>query len=85
MNLNAQQLIIWLVIGILAGWLASVVGGGGGGLLRYLITGIIGAFVGGVIFGAAGWKLNLGNEWLDQAVIAAIGAIIVVILARLVV
>ena len=85
MNLNAQQLIIWLVIGIVAGWLASVLVGGGGGLLRYLITGIIGAFVGGVIFGAAGWKLNLGNEWLDQAVIAAIGAIVVVILARLVV
>jgi uncharacterized membrane protein YeaQ/YmgE (transglycosylase-associated protein family) len=85
MNWNAQQLIIWLVIGIIAGWLASLVVGGGGGLLRYLITGIIGAFVGGVIFSAAGWKLNLGNEWLDQAVIAAIGAIIVVILARLVV
>jgi hypothetical protein len=33
----------------------------------------------------AGWKLNLGNEWVDQIVIAAIGAIIVVILARLLV
>ena len=85
MNLNAQQIIIWLVVGIVAGWLASVVVGGGGGLIRYLITGIIGAFVGGVVFSAAGWKINLGNEWLDQIVIAAIGAIIVVILARLVV
>ena len=46
MNMNAQQLIIWAVIGIVAGWLASVVIGGGGGLLRYLITGLIGAFVG---------------------------------------
>ena len=60
MNLNAQQLIIWLVIGIIAGWLASLVVGGGGGLLRYLITGIIGAFVGGVIFGAAG---RLAGIW----------------------
>jgi uncharacterized membrane protein YeaQ/YmgE (transglycosylase-associated protein family) len=84
MNLNAQQILIWLVIGIIAGWLASLVVGGGGGLIRYLITGIIGAFVGGVVFSAAGWRLNLGSEWLDQIVIAAIGAIIVVILARLI-
>jgi uncharacterized membrane protein YeaQ/YmgE (transglycosylase-associated protein family) len=85
MNMNAQQLVIWAVIGIVAGWLASVVIGGGGGVLRYLITGLIGAFVGGFVFNAAGWKLNLGKEWLDQIVIAAIGAIIVVILARMLV
>ena len=85
MNVDAQKLIIWAIIGIVAGWLASVVVGGGGGLLRYLITGLIGAFVGGFVFQMAGWKLNLGNEWLEQIVIAAIGAIIIVILARIVV
>jgi uncharacterized membrane protein YeaQ/YmgE (transglycosylase-associated protein family) len=84
MNVNAQQLVIWALIGIAAGWLASIVVGGGGGLLRYLITGLIGAFVGGFVFNAAGWKLNLGNEWVEQVVIAAIGAIIIVILARLI-
>ena len=85
MNMNAQQLIIWAVVGIVAGWLASVLVGGGGGVLRYLITGLIGAFVGGFVFQTAGWKLNLGNEWLEQIVIAAIGAVIVVILARIVI
>jgi uncharacterized membrane protein YeaQ/YmgE (transglycosylase-associated protein family) len=85
MNVDAQKLIIWAIIGIVAGWLASVVVGGGGGLLRYLITGLIGAFVGGFVFQMAGWKLNLGNDWLEQIVVAAIGAIIVVILARMVV
>jgi uncharacterized membrane protein YeaQ/YmgE (transglycosylase-associated protein family) len=85
MNLDAQKLIIWAIIGIVAGWLASVVIGGGGGMLRYLITGLIGAFVGGFVFQMAGWRLNLGNEWLEQIVIAAIGAIIVVIIARIVV
>ena len=84
MNINAQQLVIWAVIGIVAGWLASVVVGGGGGLLRYLITGLIGAIVGGFVFNAAGWKLYLGNEWIEQVVVAAIGAIIIVILARLI-
>jgi uncharacterized membrane protein YeaQ/YmgE (transglycosylase-associated protein family) len=73
------------VIGIVAGFLASVVMGGGAGLLRYLITGLIGAFVGGFVFQMAGWKLNLGNEWLEQVVIAFVGAIIVVIIARIIV
>jgi uncharacterized membrane protein YeaQ/YmgE (transglycosylase-associated protein family) len=85
MNVDAQKLIIWAIIGIVAGWLASVVVGGGGGLLRYLITGLIGAFVGGFVFQMAGWKLNLGNDWIEQIIVAAIGAIIVVILARMVV
>ena len=85
MKLDAQQLIIWAIIGIVAGWLASVVIGGGGGLLRYLITGLIGAFVGGFVFQAAGWRLNLGNPWLEQIAIAAIGAVIVTIIARIVV
>jgi uncharacterized membrane protein YeaQ/YmgE (transglycosylase-associated protein family) len=85
MNLDAQKLIIWAIIGIVAGWLASVVVGGGGGLVRYLITGLIGAIVGGFVFQAAGWKLNLGNDWLEQIIVAFIGAIIVVILARMVV
>jgi uncharacterized membrane protein YeaQ/YmgE (transglycosylase-associated protein family) len=85
MNVDAQKLIIWAIIGIVAGWLASVVVGGSGGLLRYLITGLIGAFVGGFVFQMAGWKLNLGNDWIEQIVVAAIGAIIVVILARMVV
>ncbi len=79
MNIDTRQVVIWIVIGIIAGWLASLVVGGGG-LLRYLITGIIGAF----IFNAAGWRLNLGYVWLEQIVIAAIGAIIVVLLARLI-
>lgn len=83
MNVNTQQLIIMAVVGIVAGWLASLVVGGGG-ILRYLITGILGAFVGGWLFNAAGWRLNLGSEIADQIVTSAVGAIILVLLARLI-
>jgi uncharacterized membrane protein YeaQ/YmgE (transglycosylase-associated protein family) len=83
MKIDTQQLIIMAVIGIVAGWLASLIVGGGG-LLRYLVTGIIGAFVGGFLFNAAGWKLNLGSPLVEQIVVSAIGAIIIVILARLI-
>jgi uncharacterized membrane protein YeaQ/YmgE (transglycosylase-associated protein family) len=84
MNMNAQQLIIMAVVGIVAGWLASLLVGGPGSILGYLITGLIGAFVGGWIFNAAGWKLNLGNEMVEWVVTSAIGAIVVVILARII-
>jgi uncharacterized membrane protein YeaQ/YmgE (transglycosylase-associated protein family) len=83
MNMNTQQIVTIVVVGIVAGWLASLVVGGGG-ILRYLITGILGAFVGGWLFNMAGWKLNLGSEIADQIVISAIGAIVLVLLARLI-
>ncbi len=83
MNLNTQQIVTMAIVGIVAGWLASLVVGGGG-VLRYLITGVLGAFVGGWLFASAGWKLNLGNELVEQIVVSAVGAIILVLLARLV-
>ena len=83
MNMNTQQIVTIVIIGIVAGFLASLVVGGGG-LLRYLITGVLGAFVGGWIFNAAGWKLNLGSKIVDQIAISAIGAIVLVLLARLI-
>lgn len=83
MNANTQQIVIVVIIGIIAGWLASLVVGGGG-LLRYLITGVIGAFVGGFLFNALGVKLRIGNAFVEQIVMAAVGAIVVVLLARLI-
>ena len=58
MNMNTQQLIITAIVGIVAGWLASIFVGGPSSLLGYLITGLIGAFVGNFVLGAVGWKPN---------------------------
>jgi uncharacterized membrane protein YeaQ/YmgE (transglycosylase-associated protein family) len=85
MNMNTQQIIIVVVVGIVAGWLASLVVGGPSSLIGYLVTGVIGAFVGSFVFGAAGWKINLGSELVDSIVVSAIGAIIVIIVAKLIV
>lgn len=81
--MDAKALITLLVIGVIAGFLASVVVGGGG-LLFYLIVGVIGAFVGGFVLSAAKIDLKLGNPLINQIVSATIGAIIVIILARLI-
>jgi len=79
--MDVKNILIWCVIGILAGWLASFVIGGGG-LIRYLLTGLIGAFVGGFLFSLAGVNVNVGNAFVNQVIVAAVGAIVVVLLAR---
>ncbi|WP_346908431.1 GlsB/YeaQ/YmgE family stress response membrane protein [uncultured Roseibium sp.] len=80
--MDAKNILIWCVIGLVAGWLASFFVGGGG-LVRYLLTGLIGAFVGGFLVKATGININLGNAWVNEIVVAAIGAIIVVVIARI--
>jgi uncharacterized membrane protein YeaQ/YmgE (transglycosylase-associated protein family) len=82
MKVDAQSLVVMIVIGIIAGWLASLVVGGGGGLIRYAIMGIIGAFVGSFALNAAGVNLGIKNPLASQIVTSAIGAIIVALLAR---
>lgn len=84
MNMNTQQIVIMAVVGIVAGWLASWFVGGPSSIIGYLVTGLIGAFVGGWLFNTAGWKLNLGSEIAEWIVTSAIGAIIVVVLARII-
>ena len=79
--MDARNIVIALVIGLVAGWLASFVVGGSG-LLRYLISGVIGSFVDSFLLSKAGINLGIGNEIARDIVTATIGAIIVVLLAR---
>lgn len=77
MDIDTRALLIFAFIGIVAGFIASLLLGSGGGLLRYLLTGIIGAFVGVM-------KIDLGfrSKIVSEIVTASIGAVIVVLLAR---
>jgi uncharacterized membrane protein YeaQ/YmgE (transglycosylase-associated protein family) len=82
--MSTQQLIVMAVIGIVAGWLGSlVVGGLRGGLIGMLIAGLLGSFVGGFLLNAIGLKLGVGNAIVDQIIQSAIGAIVVILIARL--
>lgn len=80
--------IPWIVMaatGLVAGWLAGLLLGGGG-LIRNLIVGIIGSFVGGALI-HAGWieiPWAFGIPYLDQIIVSTIGAIIVILIARLI-
>jgi len=81
--MDGRNLVIMLFIGIIAGWLASFIVGGGG-LIRYLVTGLIGSFAGGFLFKQFGISLGINNEIVREIVVATIGAILVVLAARLI-
>ena len=83
MDQRLQALIPILIIGLVAGFLASLLVGGSG-LVRYLISGVIGAFVGGYALSLAGINLGIKNPLVSQIVTATIGAVIVLIVAKLI-
>jgi uncharacterized membrane protein YeaQ/YmgE (transglycosylase-associated protein family) len=82
-GMDGQQILIWVVVGIAAGWLASRIVGGTG-LIRYLAAGLLGSIVGGFIVSYFGIAVPIDNLWLREFVIATGGAIIVILAARLV-
>ena len=73
-----MQLIYFLVIGLVAGWLAGqIMKGKGFGLIGNLIVGVIGAFVGGLVFRILG--LSASNI-IGSIVSATIGAMVLLLL-----
>lgn len=83
MDDRTKSLLAFLLIGLVAGFLASLFVGGQG-LISYLLSGVIGAFVGGWLLGALGVNLGIKDPLVAQIVTAMIGAIVVVLLARLI-
>ncbi len=81
--MDLKALAVFALIGIIAGFLASIVVGGGG-IVWYLVVGIIGSFVGGILFSMAGINLGIKSPLASQIITSTIGAIIVVLLARLI-
>jgi uncharacterized membrane protein YeaQ/YmgE (transglycosylase-associated protein family) len=81
--MTAETLLIWIVIGLVAGWLASAVVGGGMGLVGDIVVGVVGAFLGGFIFRG----LHIGTPFHGIAstiFVAFIGAIVLLLLLRLI-
>jgi len=81
--MSLESLLLWVVIGLIAGWLASAVVGGGFGLIGDIVVGVVGAFVGGLIFNA----LDLGTPFGGMAgtiFVAFIGAIVLLLALRLI-
>ena len=76
-----MEFLWFILIGIAAGWLAGqFMKGGGYGLVGDLIVGVIGALLGGWLFGLAGIATA---GLIGQLVVATIGAIVLILLLRL--
>jgi len=81
--MSGEMLVIWLIVGGIAGWLAGmIVKGGGLGLIGDIVVGIIGAFIGGWLFQQMG--VSAGAGILGAIVTATIGAIVLLALLRMV-
>lgn len=79
-----KSIVVWVLIGLIAGWLASFIVGGGGGVIKYIIWGLIGSLVGGFLARQFNINLKLGSAFVEQIIIATGGAIILVLVARLI-
>jgi uncharacterized membrane protein YeaQ/YmgE (transglycosylase-associated protein family) len=82
MYLSSESLLVILFVGLVAGWLAGqIVRGTGFGIIGDIIIGIAGAFVASWLFPKLG--VNLGTGLLREIIDAAIGAIILLLIVRL--
>lgn len=79
--MDVQTILIWVLIGAIAGWLAGLlVKGFGFGLVGNIIIGILGAFVGGWLFGALG--ISVGAGIINTIISATVGAVLLLLVVR---
>ena len=83
MNMGQMGWVAWLIVGAVAGWLASKVMRTGQGLVTDILVGIVGAFIGGFLFNQFGATGMTGfSIW--SIFVAFVGSIVLLMLIRLV-
>jgi len=83
MYLSNESLLVILFVGLIAGWLAGkIVRGAGFGLIGDIVIGIAGALVASLLFPKVG--IHLGSGLLAKIVDSAIGAVVLLMIVRLV-
>ncbi len=81
--MSGQSILLWLFVGLVAGWLASVVLGGGFGLIGDILVGIVGSFIGGPVFHALGIRVPFGGI-AGLVTTAFVGALVLLLAIRVV-
>jgi uncharacterized membrane protein YeaQ/YmgE (transglycosylase-associated protein family) len=80
--MSLETVLLWAVIGLIAGWLASAIVGGPFGLIGDIVVGIVGAFIGSFLFRALGIGSPFGGM-AGTIFVAFIGAIVLLLILRL--
>jgi uncharacterized membrane protein YeaQ/YmgE (transglycosylase-associated protein family) len=81
--MTLETVLLWAVVGLIAGWLASMVAGRGLGLGGEIVIGVVGAFLGGFIFR----ELHLHTPFTGlpgTIFVAFVGALVLLIVLRIV-
>jgi len=77
-----MELLLFVVIGAIAGWLAGqFMRGNGFGLLGDIVVGVIGAFLGSYLFRAVG--VEIGGGMIGRVIVAFVGAVLLLFVVRL--
>jgi len=85
MSLDPINILVWIIIGAIAGWLASIVmkTNASQGLLTDIIVGIVGGLIGGFVLGLIGVGGEVTGLNLTSLLVAFIGAVILLALLRM--
>jgi uncharacterized membrane protein YeaQ/YmgE (transglycosylase-associated protein family) len=79
-----MSIIAWIVLGLIAGWLAgTIMRGSGYGIIGDIVLGIIGAIIGGWITGAVLGRDMVNGFNIETLIVAVIGAIVLIAISRL--
>jgi uncharacterized membrane protein YeaQ/YmgE (transglycosylase-associated protein family) len=81
--MSIETILLWIVVGLIAGWLASAVVGGGYGVIGDIVVGVVGAFLGGIVFRA----LHIGSPFgglAETIFVAFVGAVLLLLVLRLI-
>ena len=82
--LGTNSLIVVLVVGLIAGWLAGkIVQGTGLGIIGDIIFGVVGAFVGRWLFTYFHFRIG-ANFWIDAILTATVGAVVLLVVINLI-
>jgi uncharacterized membrane protein YeaQ/YmgE (transglycosylase-associated protein family) len=80
--MTPETFLLWTVVGLIAGWLASAVVGGGYGVIGDIVVGVVGAFLGGFIIRELHVTVPFGG--LPGTIfVAFIGAVVLLLFFRL--
>jgi uncharacterized membrane protein YeaQ/YmgE (transglycosylase-associated protein family) len=81
--MGIESLVVFIIVGAIAGWLAGlIVKGFGFGLLGNIVVGIVGAFIAGYLFPAIG--ISIGGGILAAIIHSTIGAVVLLVLIKLI-
>ncbi len=77
-----MNILLWLISGIIAGWLTGLIMKGGGfGVIGDLVVGLLGGLIGGFLAGLLGVE---PTNWVGRILIAVVGGVVLVALLRLI-